>query len=336
MATCLVTGGCGFIGSHLVSALLARGDTVRVLDNFSTGREENLAGLDGPLTILEGDIRDTQRVTSATRGVDFVFHQAAMISVPQSMLDPQTCFEINVQGTLNIFEAARQANVARVVIASSCAVYGNSQDLPLREDSVVAPLSPYAASKLVTEVYAGMYTRAFDLPVVSLRYFNVFGPRQRPDSPYAAVIPIFVSRLLDGQAPVVYGDGKQKRDFVFVADVVRANLLAAQSPAAPGGVFNVCNGRETSLLDLLEALSNLLPDGPAAEFGPPRSGDIYRSLGDPSHAAQALGFRAQVGLSEGLAQVVRWMQSQRQASQPAPTRPTRSQPARLHETQRPT
>ncbi len=307
MATCLVTGGSGFIGSHIVHALLARGDRVRVLDNFSTGREENLAGLDGPLTILEGDLRDTQRVAEATRGVDLVFHQAAMISVPQSMLDPQTCFDINVQGTLNVFEAARLANVARVVIASSCAVYGNSKALPLREDGALAPLSPYAASKLVTEVYAGMYTRAFDLPVVSLRYFNVFGPRQQPDSPYAAVIPIFVRRLLQGQPPIVHGDGSQKRDFVFVGDVVKANLLASEHADAPGGVFNICGGGEISLLDLLETLSELVPSGPPPQFGPARPGDIYRSLGDPSHTAQTIGFKAGISLSDGLAQVVEWM-----------------------------
>lgn len=307
MTICLVTGGAGFIGSHLTAALLARGDRVRVLDNFSTGRRENLAGLAGPLTIIEGDLRDPHRVAEAVRGVDFVFHQAAMISVPQSMLDPQTCFDVNVRGTLTLLEAARQASVSQVVFASSCAVYGNSKELPLREITPLAPLSPYAASKQVIEIDAGMYTRAYDLPVVSLRYFNVFGPRQSPDSDYAAVIPIFVRRLLSGQPPTVHGDGHQKRDFVFVADVVRANLLAAESQDAPGGVFNVCGGKETSLLDLLETLSEILPGAPPPQFTPPRPGDIYRSLGDPAHAAQVLGFHTQVSLAEGLAQTVEWM-----------------------------
>ena len=309
MRSVLVTGGAGFIGSHLVRGLLARGDRVRVLDNFSTGKAENLSGLSGPLEILKGDLCDLAIVGQAVRGMDTIFHQAAFVSVPKSMQEPQACFETNVQGTLNLLEAARKANVRQVVLASSAAVYGESQELPLNEQTELQTLSPYAASKQVDEVYAGMYTRAYGLPVVALRYFNVYGPRQSPDSDYAAAIPIFIRCMLDGIAPTVYGDGYQRRDFVYVKDVVRANLLAAESSEAVGKAFNVCNGKETSLIDLLEVLSEVLPGSPPPQFEPPRPGDIYRSLGDPSLAAKTLGFYAEVSLAEGLAETVAWMRN---------------------------
>jgi UDP-glucose 4-epimerase len=306
----LVTGGAGFIGSHLVRGLLARGDRVRVLDNFSTGKAENLAEVRGPLELLEGDVRDPRRVAEAVQGVEVVFHQAAFVSVPKSMHEPQACFDVNAQGTLTLLEAARRAGVTQVVLASSAAVYGDAQDLPLREETPLRPLSPYAASKQMNEIFAGLYSRAFDLPVVALRYFNVFGPRQPPGSDYAAVIPIFIRRLLDGQPPVVHGNGRQQRDFIFVSDVVRANLLAAERPQAAGQVFNICTGQEVSLLDLLETLSEVIPGAPAHRFGPPRAGDIYRSLGDPTCAAQILEFQAQTSLPEGLAETVSWLRNQ--------------------------
>ena len=309
MRSVLVTGGAGFIGSHLVRGLLARGDRVRVLDNFSTGKAENLSGLSGPPEILKGDLCDLAIVGQAVRGMDTIFHQAAFVSVPKSMQEPQACFETNVKGTLNLLEAARKTNVRQVVLASSAAVYGESQELPLNEQTELQTLSPYATSKQVDEVYAGMYTRAYGLPVVALRYFNVYGPRQSPDSDYAAAIPIFIRCKLDGIAPTVYGDGYQRRDFVYVKDVVRANLLAAESSEAAGKAFNVCNGKETSLIDLLEVLSEVLPGSPPPQFEPPRPGDIYRSLGDPSLAAKTLGFYAEVSLSEGLAETVAWMRN---------------------------
>jgi UDP-glucose 4-epimerase len=307
MTTSLVTGGAGFIGSHLVRALLARGDRVRVLDNFSTGRRENLAGLAENLEVIEGDLREARQVQAAVQGVDFVFHQAAFVSVRQSMREPQECFAVNVGGTLNLLEAARQAGVERVVMASSAAVYGDSPDLPLKEDAGLRPLSPYAASKLTTEIYAGMYTRSFNLPVAALRYFNVYGPRQNPKSDYAAVIPIFIDRLLSSQAPVVFGDGTQKRDFIFIEDVVRANLIASQTPAVDGQALNICRGMETDLLELLATLGLLFPQAPAARLDPPVPGDIYRSLGDPEKARRLMGFTAQVSLADGLAQTVEWM-----------------------------
>ena len=308
MSVALVTGGAGFIGSHIVRGLLARGDSARVFDNFSTGKMENLADLNSALEICEGDLRDHRALAEAVKGVDYLFHQAAFVSVPQSMEEPEVCFEINVKGTLNVLEAAREAGIRQVVLASSAAVYGESQDLPLKEGTDLGVLSPYAASKQINEVFAGLYTRSFGLPVVALRYFNVYGPRQSPDSDYAAAIPIFIRRLLEGHPPVIFGDGKQRRDFVFVSDVVRANLLAAECPQAAGHIFNICTGTEVSILDLVETLSQIIPGASQPEFGPPRPGDIYRSLGDPGRAAQVMNFRAEVNLAEGLAQTLQWMQ----------------------------
>lgn len=309
MSSGLVTGGAGFIGSHLVRALLERGDRVRVLDNFSTGKRENLLGLGELIEVQEGDLRNPIQVAEAVKGIDFVFHQAAFVSVPLSMLDPQTCFDINVQGTLNVLEAARDGGVQRVVIASSAAVYGEPEILPLTEATRLRPLSPYAASKLVNEVYAGMFTRAYGLPVVALRYFNVYGPHQSPTSDYAAAIPIFIRRLLDGQAPEVFGDGLQRRDFVYVSDIARANLLAAGASQAAGEVFNICTGQEITLLDLLKTLARIIPETPAPRFKPPRPGDIHASLGDPQRAAELLGFSPQIPLLQGLSETVSWLRT---------------------------
>jgi len=314
----LVTGGAGFIGSHIVEELLRRGDTVRVLDNFSSGTRDNLKTLRGNLEILEGDLRDAGTVQAAVRDVELVFHLAAFISVPESMLDPETCFAVNVGGTVSLLEAARKAGVRKVVLSSSTAVYGDTDVFPTTEETPLRPLSPYALSKQVNELYARLYTRTLGLPVTALRYFNVYGPRQRPDSDYAAAIPIFVRRLVAGEPIIIYGDGKQSRDFIFVKDVVRANLLAAESDAA-GEAFNICSGHETSLLDLLEELSEVSPHQPeaspralsrAVRFEAPRAGDIYRSAGSPEKAAGALGFRAGTSLGKGLAQTVEWMKSQ--------------------------
>jgi UDP-glucose 4-epimerase len=302
----LVTGGAGFIGSHLVADLLTGGQSVRVLDNFSTGRAENLAGFEGNLEILEGDLREPHTVRRAVQDVSVVYHQAAFVSVPGSMQDPQTCFDVNVGGTAGLLEAARQAGVRRVVLASSAAVYGDLHDLPLREDGPTRPSSPYAASKQAGEVYAGMYAR-LGLPVVALRYFNVFGPRQSPDSNYAAAVPIFIRRMLAGRPVTIFGDGRQSRDFISVHDVVQANLLAAALPASDEYIFNVCTGQETSLLDLLAVLDGLFPDNPPPEFTAPRPGDIYRSIGAPDRAERLLGFRAGVNLAAGLEETVAWM-----------------------------
>lgn len=311
MTSTLVTGGAGFIGSHLVQALLERGDTVRVLDNFSTGRPGNLPHSE-QLEIHQADLRDPSALAKAVHNVDFVFHLAAFISVPLSMTDPETCFAVNVNGTIALFEAARRAGVKKVVIASSTAVYGDTRIFPTGEDAPLDPLSPYALSKQVTELYARLYTQSLGLPVIALRYFNVYGPRQRPNSDYAAAIPIFLGKLLSGQTITIFGDGRQTRDFIFVKDVVDANLLAASSEAA-GLAINVCTGREASILDLLEEISQLVskPAGtiPPMEFGPARPGDVYRSIGDPAKAASLLRFTARTPLSTGLQQTIDWMRS---------------------------
>jgi UDP-glucose 4-epimerase len=309
VAISLVTGGAGFIGSHLTAALLARGDAVRVLDNFSTGNAENLQGLDGDLQVITGDLRDREVVEQAVRGVDQVFHQAAFVSVPASMKDPETCHQVNVQGTLNLLQAAREAGVRRLVLASSAAVYGENEHLPLDESQPPDPVSPYAASKLIDEIYASVYTRAFGLQTVALRYFNVYGPRQPPDSPYAAAIPIFIGRLLSARRPTIFGDGHQVRDFVYVGDVVRANLLAAEAEHAPGEVINICSGQAVSVIDLLQALAEILNCPLQVEHDAPRAGDIYRSLGDPSKAARLLGFAPETTLRDGLASAVEWMRA---------------------------
>ena len=301
----LVTGGAGFIGSHLVRELLQRGERVRVLDNFSTGRRENLAGLD--VEIVEADLRDASRVASACRGIETVFHQAAFVSVPQSMKEPSACFDVNVTGTASLLQAAHQYGVKRVVFASSTAVYGDSDAFPLTEESPIRPLSPYAASKRVDEIYGQLYTTAFGLEVVGLRYFNVYGPRQRPDSQYAAAVPIFIRRLLENNPITIFGDGGQTRDLIFVGDVVRANLTAASHPSAAGGVFNICTGLETRIIDLVEILQDLFPSAPAPTFAEPRAGDIYRSIGSPQRAADLLGFHAETALEDGLRQTVEWM-----------------------------
>jgi UDP-glucose 4-epimerase len=308
----LVTGGAGFIGSHIVESLLEQGHSVRVLDNFSTGKRENLDELtrrfDGKqLEILEGDVRDASRVGDAVRGVNIIFHEAAFVSVPQSMDEPQNCFDVNISGTSLLFDAARKAGVSRAVVASSAAVYGESEALPLVEDTPLQPKSPYAVSKRVDEMYAELFTNSFGFEVVALRYFNVYGPRQRPDSMYAAAVPIFARRLLDHKPVTIFGDGGQTRDLINVHDVVRANLLASEHPNAAGQIFNICTGVETRLLDLLDVMYELLPNSPTHELAAPRQGDIYRSVGSPQKAADVMSFRAGVSLADGLKEVIDWM-----------------------------
>lgn len=307
MPTSLVTGGGGFIGSHLVDALLSRGDEVRVLDNFSTGKLENLQPNLKKIKLFTGDLRDSMILNEAVHGADLIFHQAAFVSVPQSMEDPESCFDINVNGTGKLLAAAKAAGVKRVVLASSAAVYGENEAVPLSEDEEPDPLSPYAASKTINEIYARLYTKQLGLDVVALRYFNVFGPRQNPASDYAAVIPIFIKTLDVEDTPVIFGDGLQTRDFVYITDVVQANLLAAESVQAPGMVFNICSGQEINLLDLLEKLSIIYNRKIEPDFQKVRSGDIYRSLGDPGKAREILGFLPATSIVDGLDETVAWM-----------------------------
>ena len=308
----LVTGGAGFIGSHIVSALLEQGASVRVLDNFSTGKRQNIEALTlqfgtSQLEVLEGDIRDALRVEEAVRGIDILFHEAAFVSVAQSMEEPQECFDVNITGTSLLFNAARKAGVRRGVIASSAAVYGESDAMPLVEETPLQQKSPYAVSKRVNEMYAELFTKEFGFEVVALRYFNVYGPRQRPDSMYAAAVPIFVRRLLDGKPIIIFGDGGQTRDLINVRDIVRANIRASEHPDAAGKIINVCTGIETRLLDLLDVLYEMFPNAPKHEFALPRAGDLYRSVGSPQKAADVMGFKIQVTLEDGLKEVVEWM-----------------------------
>ena len=303
----LVTGGAGFIGSHIARTLLQQGGQVRILDNFSSGKRENLKGSD--LELIEGDLRDASKVAQAVKGVEIIFHEAAFVSVPESMEKPQECFDVNITGTSILFDAARKAGVRRVVIASSAAVYGDSDSMPLVEETPLRQLSPYAVSKQVAEMYAELFTHQFGLEVAALRYFNVYGPRQRPDSMYAAAVPIFIRRMLDNKPITIFGDGGQSRDLINVRDVVQANLLASQHPAAPGQIFNVCTGVETRLLDLIDILYEFFPNAPKYVHAEPRAGDIYRSIGTPKKAMDTLGFKPQITLADGLFEAVESMRN---------------------------
>ena len=304
----LVTGGAGFIGSHLVDRLLAAGAAVRVLDDFSTGRAENLAEAEDRIELVRGDLRDLAACRRACRGVRYVFHQAALGSVPRSFADPAATLGVNTGGTANLFTAAHEAGVARVVYASSSSVYGDSPALPKREGQEGLPLSPYAQSKALGEQLAGMFARCFGLQSIGLRYFNVYGPRQDPDGPYAAVIPRFFRACLAGAAPVVHGDGAQSRDFTYVSDVVAANLLAAGAPAeACGRAYNVAAGQRITVLELAETICRLAGavggegnEAPAPLFAPARPGDVRHSLADLGDIRRALGYAPQVALAEGL------------------------------------
>ncbi|MDW8067541.1 MAG: SDR family oxidoreductase [Anaerolineae bacterium] len=300
----LVTGGAGFIGSHLVEALVARGERVRVLDDFSTGRWENLAAVRDRIEVIRGDIRDPLTVGQAVDGVRVVVHLAARVSVEQSLQNPRETMEVNSGGTLNLLEAARRTGVARFLFASSAAVYGDHTRLPLREDRPLGPLSPYAASKVAGEALCHAYRAAYGLPVVILRFFNIYGPRQDPQSPYAGVISIFVGRMRRGLPPIIYGDGQQTRDFVYVGDVVEALIRAGEQERAVGSVLNIAWGKETSLLRLVALLNRVLGTDLRPEFAPPRSGDIRRSAGDSRRAQALLGWRPSVGLAEGLSRLV--------------------------------
>ncbi len=308
MAKTLVTGGAGFIGSHLVEGLVAAGHEVVVLDNLSTGARENLDPVRGSVRFVEGDVRDAAALRPLLQGVSWVFHLAALASVPRSVADPFSSHDHNATGTLTILLAARDAGVQRFVYSASSSAYGDTETLPKVETMPARPRSPYAISKYVGELYAETFQRLYGLETVSLRYFNIFGPRQAPDSPYAAVIPKFVTALLGGEPPVVHGDGRQTRDFTFVANAVAANLGAAQAPAArvAGQVFNVGCGDRTSLLDLLGELRALIGARVAARHVEPRAGDVRDSQADIEAARRAFGYEPSVGLGEGLARTVDW------------------------------
>jgi UDP-glucose 4-epimerase len=296
----LITGGGGFIGSHLASRLASLGHQVRILDNFATGRRSNVETLDGHVELIEGDVQSYERVHHAISGCEVVFHQAALPSVPRSVADPLTSNATNVTGTLNVLLSARDAGVRRVVYASSSSVYGATAELPKREDMAALPVSPYAVAKLASEGYCRSFVEVFGLETVALRYFNVFGPRQDPRSQYAAVIPNFISAMLAGRPPTIFGDGEQSRDFTYVENVVQANLLAMDAHVAPGRVYNVACGQAVTLNQLFAELGGLVDVDVCPVYAAPRAGDVRHSLADLTRSRQELGYEPMVGLRDGL------------------------------------
>ncbi len=300
----LVTGGAGFIGSHLAARLLRDGHEVRILDNFSTGSRANFAVLGDEVEVVEGDIQSYERVHNAVRECEVVFHEAALPSVPRSIQDPLTSNAVNVIGTLNILLASRDSGVRRVVFASSSSIYGADRTLPKQEDSAPRPIAPYAVAKLAAEGYCCSFSRVYTLETVALRYFNVFGPRQDPLSAYAAVIPKFITALLQGEPPIVFGDGEQSRDFTYIDNVVDANVLAATAEGVSGQTFNIACGEQISLNRLLEELRGIIGVETQARHLDPRPGDVMHSLADIGRARELLGYEPLVAFSDGLRRTV--------------------------------
>ncbi|MFT5368847.1 MAG: nucleoside-diphosphate-sugar epimerase [Candidatus Latescibacterota bacterium] len=311
---CLVTGGAGFIGSNLVKALLEQGHSVRVLDNFSTGKRENLGPYQDRIELIEGDIRSYHIVHEAARDIEVIFHQGALPSVPRSINDPITSNQVNVEGTLNILNAARDTGVRRVMYASSSSIYGENPALPKREDMMPQPISPYAVSKLAGEKYCQVFAHTYNLETVCMRYFNVFGRGQDPKSQYAAVVPRFITAFLDGSVITVHGDGEQSRDFTFIDNVIQANILAATAPKASGEVFNIaCNAR-MSLNQMLSHIRNYTENDTEVAYGPSRSGDVKHSQADIQKARDILGYNPQVSAEMGLRLSVEWYRAVRKKS----------------------
>jgi UDP-glucose 4-epimerase len=304
--TFVITGGAGFIGSHLAARLLALGGRVRIVDNFLTGKRDNLAHLSGDVALYEVSITDRDALAPAFAGADYVYHQAALPSVPRSVADPLTTHEVNITGTLNVLLAARDAGVKRVIYAASSSAYGDADAEYKTETLPPRPLSPYGVSKLAGELYCAAFTASYGLQTVALRYFNVFGPRQDETSQYAAVIPRFMAAMLRGESPVVYGDGTQSRDFTYIDNVVHGNLLAMQAPAASGQMMNLATGGRITLLDLIDKLNALLGTRIAPRFELPRTGDILHSRADIERAADLLDYAPTVSFDEGLARTLAW------------------------------
>jgi UDP-N-acetylglucosamine/UDP-N-acetyl-alpha-D-glucosaminouronate 4-epimerase len=313
MALYLITGIGGFIGSSLARELLARGEQVRGVDNFSTGKRENLTDISGRIDLHESDIIDLDAMHKACAGVDYVLHQAAIPSVPKSVLDPLGSNRANVDGTVNVLIAARDAKVKRIVYAASSSAYGDTPTLPKHEGMKPDPISPYAVAKLASEQYMISFYRCYQLETVSLRYFNIFGPRQDPSSAYSGVLARFITQMLRGEQPTINGDGEQSRDFTYIDNAVEANLLACTAPAAKaaGQVFNVATGRRVSLNETFKALQSLTSFSGQPKYGPERGGDIKHSLADISKAEAGLGYKPKVDFEEGLRRTVEWYRKQR-------------------------
>ena len=313
MKTYLVTGGAGFIGSHLAEELVRRGEKVRILDNFITGKRENLASFQNFVDLIEGDIRDMETCRKALRGVDYVLHQAALPSVPRSIEEPLLAHDINVNGTLNLLVASVEAKVSRFIFASSSSVYGDDPTLPKREGQEGAPLSPYAVHKLIAEKYCRVFYDIYGLGTVCLRYFNIFGPRQDPASQYAAAIPLFITLMLNEDRPQIFGDGEQSRDFTYIANVVEANLRAVEAPEdALGDVFNIAAGERTTVNTLVREIGELLGVFIVPLYSDARPGDILHSFADIGKAKRVLGYEPMTGFRQGLKKAAAWYRERRQ------------------------
>ena len=308
MALFLVTGGAGFVGSHLVEELVRRRERVRVLDNFSTSKRENIETFLGDVELLEGDVRSYQTVREAVSGVDIILHHGALPSVPRSVKDPLTTNDVNVAGTLNVLDAARDAGVKRLVFASSSSVYGANEEVPKLEEMLPMPISPYAVSKLTGEKYCQVFSQIYDIETVALRYFNVFGPRQDPESGYAAFIPRFIVGIAEGRPLQIFGDGNQSRDFTYVSNVVDANLRAAEVEGVSGEVFNIACGYRSTLNEVVGIIRETLGTEGNVTCGPPAPGDVSHSLADISQARKKLGYEPLVPVEEGLRRTVSWFQ----------------------------
>lgn len=300
----LVTGGAGFIGSNLVKELVNRGEQVRILDNFSTGRRQNIRDFQSDIEVVDGDIRDFWVTFDACKGVDFVLHQAALPSVNRSVENPLTSNDVNINGTLTVLECARRQGVKKLLFASSSSVYGDTPTLPKREDMLPNPLSPYAVSKLTAEYYCRVYATLYGMPAIAMRYFNVFGPNQNPDSQYAAVIPKFITSILSDEPPVFFGDGLQSRDFTYIDNVVHAVLAACKQDKVTCGEFNLACGSQYTLRDLVNQLNLLIGKNIQPKIAPPRAGDIKHSFADVSKLQKAMGFKAIVNFSDGLEKTI--------------------------------
>jgi len=316
MALYLITGVAGFIGSSLARAVLAEGDQVRGIDNFSTGKPENLAEILGTIDFREADLLNLDSMHEACRGVDYIFHEAAIPSVPKSVLDPLGSNRANIDGTVHLLIAARDAKVKRVVYAASSSAYGDTPTLPKHEGMSPNPISPYAVAKLASEYYMTSFYRCYGLETVCLRYFNIFGPRQDPNSPYSGVLAKFITQMLAGESPTIFGDGTQSRDFTYIDNVISANLLAAKAAAAKaaGQVFNVATGKRVDLNETFQLLKNILGYKGEVKYGPERAGDVKHSLADLSRTAAALGYQPLVTVEEGLRRTVEWYRGQEQAA----------------------
>ncbi len=302
----LITGGAGFIGSHIVEELVNSGARVRVLDNFSSGREENLKAFRNKIELLKDDIRDPAACLKACRGMDFILHQAALRSVPRSLKDPREYNEVNINGTLNMLEAARRIKAKSFIFASSSSIYGEALRFPQKESDLPRLISPYALSKLAGEYYCRIFSLHYGLPTVSLRYFNVFGPRQALDDEYAVVIPKFIACIMDNEHPPVYGSGKQSRDFTFVKNVVSANLAAIRKNSLQGRVFNIASGRPYAILELVRILNRLIGKNISPVFLKPRPGDVFKTHADLADSKKLLKFTPEIGFIEGLKQTVEY------------------------------